>query len=163
RNNAAIAITDVNVCELINASCKSLSCDIEDSCCTINIKCEVVHVSANKTYLESIFLNLLNNAIKYRASERPLQIDIATHMNAAGEIILTVKDNGLGIDLDTHRNNVFGLYQRFHTNKNGIGLGLFIVKSQILSLGGTIEIDSEVDKGTTFTIAFPQAKATRLN
>ena len=62
--------------------------------------------------------------------------------------------NGSGIDLSRHKNKVFGLYQRFHNDIEGQGLGLFIIKSQIVALGGKIEVESKPHKGTTFTITF---------
>ncbi len=83
-----------------------------------------------------------------------MQLDIVTYFNNDGAVILSISDNGLGIDLKRHQNNIFGLYQRFHSNEDGIGLGLFIVKSQVISAGGSIEVNSEVDKGTIFSITF---------
>jgi signal transduction histidine kinase len=62
----------------------------------------------------------------------------------------------LGIDLVRHRDNIFGLYQRFHSNADGKGLGLFIVKSQVTALGGSIDVTSEIDKGTSFIITFKE-------
>ena len=67
---------------------------------------------------------------------------------------LTISDNGIGIDLKRNRNKVFGLYQRFHNHSDSRGLGLYLVKSQVETMGGTIEIESEANKGTTFTLTF---------
>ena len=69
-------------------------------------------------------------------------------------IILIFKDNGIGIDLERNGDKIFGLYQRFHNHPDSKGLGLYLVKSQVESMGGTINVESEVDKGTTFTITF---------
>jgi signal transduction histidine kinase len=69
---------------------------------------------------------------------------------------MMIKDNGIGIDLNRHRNSIFGLYQRFHTNADSVGLGLFIVKTQITALGGSIDVESDVDKGTSFYITFKE-------
>ena len=63
-------------------------------------------------------------------------------------------DNGIGIDTERHKDKLFKLYQRFHDNPDGKGLGLYLIKSQIETLGGTIEIESKVDVGTTFIIKF---------
>ena len=63
-------------------------------------------------------------------------------------------DNGMGIDLSTKREQVFGLYKRFHTQIEGKGMGLFMTKTQVEALGGRININSEVNKGTTFKIEF---------
>jgi signal transduction histidine kinase len=67
---------------------------------------------------------------------------------------LIFQDFGIGIDLNRNRDKVFGLYQRFHNYPDSKGLGLYLVKSQVEAMGGTISIESEVDKGTTFTLIF---------
>jgi len=107
----------------------------------------------NKSYLESIFLNLMTNAIKYQEPSRQLRITIATKVED-NKLFMTFKDNGIGIDLEKNNDKIFGLYQRFHNYPESKGLGLYLVKSQVESMGGTISVDSNVGKGTTFTIVF---------
>jgi PAS domain S-box-containing protein len=107
----------------------------------------------NKSYLESIFLNLMTNAINYREPSRQLRITIATKVEE-NNLFMTFKDNGIGIDLEKNNDKIFGLYQRFHNYPESKGLGLYLVKSQVESMGGTISVDSSVGKGTTFTIVF---------
>jgi signal transduction histidine kinase len=107
----------------------------------------------NKAYLESILLNLFTNAIKYRDTDRPLKISIATK-EVEDRVVMTIKDNGIGIDLVRNKDKIFGLYQRFHNYPDSKGLGLYLVKSQIESMGGRISVESKVDKGTTFTLTF---------
>jgi len=106
-----------------------------------------------KPYVESVLQNLLSNAIKYRHPARTPVIHLKTE-TVNGYIRLTVTDNGLGMDLDMFRHKIFSLYQRFHSHVEGKGLGLYLVKSQILALGGKIEVDSKVDEGTTFKVYF---------
>lgn len=109
-----------------------------------------------KNYLHSVFYNLISNSIKYRRpSVRPV-IEIASHVQG-GKTVLTFKDNGIGIDLDKHREHVFGLYKRFHHNVEGKGLGMYMVKTQVESLGGRVAIDSTVNEGTEITIEFANA------
>jgi signal transduction histidine kinase len=67
---------------------------------------------------------------------------------------LYIKDNGLGIDLEKHGNRLFGMYKTFHKNANARGLGLFITKNQIEAMNGMVEVESEVNVGTTFKITF---------
>ncbi|MGZ3945433.1 MAG: ATP-binding protein, partial [Mucilaginibacter sp.] len=67
-------------------------------------------------------------------------------------VYLYFEDNGVGIDLERHGDSVFGMYKTFHHNPDAKGIGLFMTRNQIEALGGTIEIDSEVNVGTKFTI-----------
>lgn len=108
----------------------------------------------NEAYLESIFINLISNSIKYRSNLRPLHISMSTQKHDDG-IRLVFADNGTGIDTARHKDRLFGMYQRFHSNTEGHGLGLFIVKAQVQALGGSIEIESKVDSHTRFIITFP--------
>lgn len=113
----------------------------------------VTTIQTNKVYFESIILNLLTNAFKYRSKDRKLIIEI-TSTKINNTIIIKLKDNGIGIDLKRNKDKIFGLYQRFHNYPDSKGLGLYLVKSQIESMGGAISIESEVNKGTTFTLTF---------
>ena len=105
-------------------------------------------------FMESIFLNLISNALKYRSLKGPSSIHIESSVIENENIILKFQDNGLGIDLEKHGSKIFGLNKTFHKHPEAKGIGLFIIKNQIESLGGNITVESEVDKGTTFTIIF---------
>lgn len=114
-----------------------------------------LQVLAQRTYLYSIFFNLLSNAIKYRAAQRALRIVVTATRNEAGETTLAVADNGSGFDQAQAGDKVFKLYQRFHPQHAGRGVGLYLVKTHVESLGGRIEVASQVDKGARFTILLP--------
>lgn len=107
-----------------------------------------------KSYLYSIFYNLISNSIKYRQAEIPLVIEIRSQKRGK-KIVLTFKDNARGIDLSAKGEEVFGLYKRFHTDTEGKGLGLYMVKTQVEALGGIISISSQPNVGTTFSIELP--------
>lgn len=107
----------------------------------------------NKSYLESILLNLMTNSLKYKDERRQLKIVISSYIED-GKTVIEFSDNGIGIDLDRNKDKVFGLYQRFHNHSDSKGLGLYLVKSQVEAMGGTISIESEVGKGTSFKISF---------
>ncbi len=107
----------------------------------------------SKKFLDSIYLNLLSNAIKFRSKERSLKIILSTEYTN-NHVLLKVTDNGTGIDLKKNGHKIFGLYQRFHQQIDGKGIGLFIIKSHLESLNGKIEVESEPDKGTTFKLYF---------
>lgn len=110
-----------------------------------------------KAYLESIFQNLLSNSIKYRSPDRKAKIHfVSQKVERKGDttIELKISDNGQGIDLEKFGDKLFGLHKTFHTHEQARGVGLFLVKTQIESMGGSIVADSEVDRGTVFTIRF---------
>lgn len=108
-------------------------------------------------YIDNIFFNLISNSIKYRHPERNPLIKISTK-SEGNLILIQFSDNGLGINTDAHKENIFGLYKRFHLHVDGRGIGLYLIKSQIEMLDGKIEIMSEVNKGTTFKIFLPNKK-----
>ena len=105
------------------------------------------------SYIESILLNLITNAIKYKKEDQAVEITINATEND-DFTILSIKDNGKGIDLNKYQNSIFGLYKTFHGNKDAKGMGLFIVKNQIESMHGKIEVESEVNVGSEFKVFF---------
>lgn len=123
----------------------------------MTISCDFTEVGEMMTiqgYLYSIFYNLISNSLKYKQPNIPAIITIKSK-KLRDKIILIFKDNGIGIDLVKKGEQVFGLYKRFHTDRaEGKGMGLFMVKTQVENLGGTISIHSEVNKGTEFKIEF---------
>jgi len=113
---------------------------------------EVDEIFTIKSYMYSIFYNLISNSIKYRRTDVPLEITVESHL-VDKKIFLIFKDNGLGVDLSKRGNEIFGLYKRFHTDKaEGKGMGLYMVKVQVEKLGGKISVESILDQGTEFTI-----------
>jgi PAS domain S-box-containing protein len=116
----------------------------------INDKIELKVVPA---FLESIITNLITNAIRYRDPNKDSFVRLSIQKNKKYNIF-KVEDNGLGIDLKLYRDKVFGMYKTFHKNKDAKGIGLFLTKNQIESMGGKITVDSEVGKGSTFKVYF---------
>jgi PAS domain S-box-containing protein len=108
-----------------------------------------------KNYLYSMLYNLLSNAIKFRTPEIPLAIHLQSS-NEQDYICLSVKDNGLGIDLERYGSKLFGLYQKFSTTQPGKGVGLHLIKVQAEALGGWVEVESKVNEGSEFRIFFPK-------
>ncbi len=107
----------------------------------------------NKPYLHSIFLNLITNSIKYAKKGKKPVIFIYSIMSE-DYIQLIFEDDGMGFNLERARNKVFGLYQKFHNNTDSKGIGLYLVHTQITSLGGSIEVESEENQGAKFTLTF---------
>lgn len=146
--------SDISFEEIMSLTLSILQPEITESKSTIvsNFK-EIKTINYIPAYLESIFLNFTTNAIKYRQPNLPAVLHI-TSLLKNNRTVLIFSDNGMGIDLEKHGHKVFGMYKTFHSNANAKGIGLFLTKTQVESLGGTIKIQSEVNKGTTFTITF---------
>ncbi len=114
---------------------------------------EVPSIMYNKIYLESIFLNLISNSLKYKAEDRTPEILVKSRITD-GKTQLEFKDNGLGIDLNKNGHKLFGFSKVFHRNKDAKGVGLFLTKAQIDAMGGKIWAESEPGVGTSFFINF---------
>jgi ligand-binding sensor domain-containing protein len=110
---------------------------------------------AVKSYVDSILLNLIGNAIKYRHPNRSPVIRITSEVRE-NQFFLTIQDNGLGIDMDVSKDKLFMLYSRFHLHVEGKGMGLYLVKTQVTAMGGKIEVESKLNEGTTFHLSFKQ-------
>jgi signal transduction histidine kinase len=144
----------VDIARIVEKSRKILAESLDEDKVDMNLNLEVAKVHAIEPYMESIFYNLISNAIKYQSGDRKLQINISSYPDGSN-VILEVKDNGIGMDLDQSGSKLFGLYQRFHDHVGGKGLGLYLVKTQVEALGGSISVESEVNEGCTFRITFP--------
>jgi PAS domain S-box-containing protein len=154
KDNPSIKKEDVPLNEIFENVFSQLSFQIELHKPIIKLNFEKVSVlNTNKAYFESILINLLTNSLKYKSESRKVKITITANQTD-DTVYLIFKDNGIGIDLERNRDKVFGLYQRFHNYPDSKGLGLYLVKSQVETMGGAISIDSEVNKGTTFTLTF---------
>ncbi|WP_158729427.1 MULTISPECIES: PAS domain S-box protein [unclassified Flavobacterium] len=153
KDKPAITKENVDLEELFLHIFQQLDTMITDQNPLIQLHFNTKTLHTHKPYLESIFLNLVSNALKYKSEKRKLQITITTQKVKNTTVIL-IHDNGIGIDLIRNKDKIFGLYQRFHLKPDSKGLGLYLVKSQVEIMGGTVEIDSEIDKGTTLTITF---------
>lgn len=109
--------------------------------------------------LKSVIYNLLSNAIKYRSPERRPEIVLRSEIQN-NCVLITVQDNGIGINLARHKEKLFQMFKRFHSHVAGSGIGLYIVNRLVRNQGGSIELESEVDKGSTFKISLPLKEKT---
>ncbi|MDX5480693.1 MAG: PAS domain S-box protein [Hymenobacteraceae bacterium] len=140
--------------ELVNDILSSISEDVAQADATVSCDFSgAPSITSLRGYVLSIVQNLLINAIKYRSPERKLHLSLSTFC-VSDYICLQVCDNGLGIDLAKEKDKIFGLYKRFHHTIEGKGLGLHLVKTQAELLGGKVEVESQVDVGTTFSVYF---------
>ena len=145
---------EVYFVDLVNAIKTSIHSTIVNEKVTFDCSFEVTSMFTVKSYLYSIFYNLSSNSIKYRQAGVAPLISITSRV-VKNKIELHFKDNGKGIDLDKNALHLFGLYKRFDTTTEGKGMGLFMVKTQVEALGGTIVIKSKPNHGTEFVIKFP--------
>ncbi|HZB13985.1 MAG TPA: HAMP domain-containing sensor histidine kinase, partial [Chryseolinea sp.] len=153
KDNISI-LTDVNLAEELRLVKMNLEKEILETKTSINEDfSRAPFIRTIKPYLDSILINLVSNAIKYRHRGRCPVIQIKSEI-VANCTCLMVHDNGLGIDLELYQEKLFTLYSRFHNHVDGKGMGLYLVKTQVASLGGRIEVESEIDRGTTFRIFF---------
>ncbi|SDK62761.1 PAS domain S-box-containing protein [Catalinimonas alkaloidigena] len=113
----------------------------------------------NAAYLDSVLLNFLSNALKYRHPQRTPQITLSMDEQERYRV-LSIRDNGMGIDLERHGAKLFGLYKTFHEHADARGVGLFITKNQIEAMGGKVAVESTPGVGTTFKIYFCYEKDT---
>jgi light-regulated signal transduction histidine kinase (bacteriophytochrome) len=104
-------------------------------------------------YLESLFLNLLSNSIKYRNPSRKLLISYQTEWDGRSPV-LRATDNGLGIDMEKYGHQVFKLHKTFHRSPEAKGIGLYMTRNQIETMGGEINLYSKVNEGATFIVRF---------
>lgn len=154
KNNESIITEDIDFKEVIFKTQEVLSGEIIKTNAVINTDfSSAPKINYNKEYLESIFLNLVGNAIKYKSKDKTPKINIETK-EVNGEIQLVINDNGLGINMSRHGKKLFGLNKTFHRHPDAKGIGLYMTKVQIEAMGGTIKASSKVGEGTNFIINF---------
>lgn len=154
KENVKIAKSDLRFKDILDKVVQSLEGNLIQCSASVTFDFNPApQIHYPKTYLESIFQNLLSNAIKYRSPDRHLEVHFSTGIvNGATE--LRVRDNGLGIDLERYGDKLFGMHKTFHEHQEARGVGLFLTKTQVETLGGEIYAESTVNVGTTFVIRF---------
>jgi len=154
KNVLSVHTEELDLDTSVDAVLHSLSSLIQNSKAKIHIDfSDFNKVRFNKAYLESVFLNLITNAIKYTKPDCPPQISISTrYQNGLKQLIFA--DKGQGFDMDKVKDKIFGLNQKFHDHSDSKGIGLYLVYNHIVSLGGKIAVESKVNEGATFLITF---------
>ena len=113
----------------------------------------LTHLHFSEFYLQSILLNLISNSLKFSSPNRELLITISSR-KLGDEPQLIFTDNGIGFDSEKIGNNIFKLHQKFSNNSQSKGIGLYLVRNHMESLGGKIEVNSEINVGTSFILSF---------
>ncbi|HYG19000.1 MAG TPA: PAS domain S-box protein [Ohtaekwangia sp.] len=154
KNNKEVERVEIRFKDMLDKVVQSLEGELIQCGATVTFDFnDAPKITYAKAYLESIFQNLLSNAVKYRSPERKAMIHVVSSL-VDDTITLRITDNGLGMDLEKYGAKLFGLHKTFHENKEARGVGLFLTKTQIEAMGGSISAESEVNKGTTFIIRF---------
>ena len=117
---------------------------------------KVEEIYCRTANLRSIIYNLLSNAVKYGSPERPLLIEMTSYKEG-DYVVLSVKDNGLGLSADQLA-NLFTKYKRMHPKVEGLGIGLYSIKKMVEGFGGNVDVKSEEGKGSEFLVYFPNSK-----
>lgn len=158
QNISNIEHTAINLYDCLRKAISALSTQINNSQAIIKNKINPgTIIIGNAAFMESILINFLTNAIKYKHPERAPIIDI-TCTTDENEAVLTIADNGKGIDLKKYGKDLFGMYKTFHGNADAQGIGLYITRYQIEAMGGQVNVESEVNKGTKFIIHLKRNK-----
>jgi signal transduction histidine kinase len=155
-NSSHQQIEEINLLDVISSIENNLKKQIAETNTQlqVHIQDDAVLYKSFKSYLQSIFYNLISNAIKYR-KENVLPVIVIKAEKDHRHLLIRISDNGLGMDLDKVGPQLFGLYKKFNFNKEGRGLGLHMTKTEVESLGGTIGVESQPGVGTTFIIRLP--------
>jgi len=145
---------EVNVNKKVNAVLMNLKPELDKNRATViseisdEVKLNVVPV-----YLQNILTNIISNAVKYKKQDTPPIIKLSLNY-VQNYTVLSIEDNGMGLDLKKYGSKLFGMYKTFHGNADAKGLGLYIAKNQIEAMQGKISATSQVGIGSTFNIYF---------
>ena len=145
---------EINLANSLNAVLQSINSLIQNSKATLKVDFSAFEtIRFNKVQLESIFLNLVTNSIKYAKPDCLPVVSIYTQkINGVSQLI--VADNGLGFDMEKVKDKIFGLHEKFHSYSDSRGIGLYLVYNYIINSGGQIAVESRINEGTTFAISF---------
>ncbi len=158
QQDAGIKIDEINIGDCIANNLSFFETQIKEY--DVTVKTNLLDVSLiyfPQKYIDSILTNLISNALKYRSPDRKLVLTIEAKQ-VKDKFILSVSDNGLGIDLDMHKHHVFKIRKTFHRHKDAKGFGLYLIKTQVEAMRGRIWVESKVDVGSTFFVEFKNLK-----
>jgi PAS domain S-box-containing protein len=154
QNDSEKSYKKLSIRKEIEKTLGALNSNLQSSSAKVKINIdESLKIKVIPAFLESILMNIITNAIKYRSPNRELRINFKHEKNEHFTCI-SVQDNGIGIDLNKHHSALFGLFKTFHRNKDAVGFGLFMTKKQMEMMNGKIEVESTLDKGSLFKLYF---------
>lgn len=158
RNEIAPRKEKIYIRDVVLSVRTQLATSLRDAQATIEIDTESAPIIEYPLlYLETILRHLMNNALRFSDPERTPKIKVSTHVNSEGRVEMVISDNGVGIDLQRNGDRLFKLGNTFHRNASGRGTGLFMVKTMVESLGGSVSVESVPETGTTFHIVLSES------
>lgn len=158
RNNKEELLKAINLEDLVEGILSGMRAKILNS--KIVFICDFTEINEFKYYpvaLRSILQNIISNAIQYSSTVPFPEIKITTNYSV-NEVLISVEDNGVGIDLETNESKVFGLFKRIQNDESGSGIGMYIVNKLLENYGGKLLLKSELGKGSEFTVVIPFEK-----
>jgi PAS domain S-box-containing protein len=145
---------EVNFNKKLNTVLKQLNSQLNKAKATVISEIsDDVNISVVPTYLQNILTNIITNALKYRKPNVDPIIKLSVNY-VQNYTVISIEDNGMGLDLKKYGSKLFGMYKTFHGNSDGKGLGLYISKNQIEAMHGKISATSQVGIGSTFNLYF---------
>lgn len=149
-------IEPIDMNEVLRDSTRHLEVAIEEQGATVTIPESLPILAGDRSELVRLFQNLIGNAVKYCAPDRKPEVKL-TCVEQDRAWVFSIKDNGIGIAKDDLQ-RVFGIFQRLVTRDQyeGTGIGLAVCRKIAEHHGGRIWVDSEIDKGSTFSVTFPK-------
>lgn len=159
--NVNLEISSIILKDIISNIQENLQLQIQEIKPTITFDLKVPIIQSNKSYVESILFNIIQNSLKFKDKSRPLSIQISSNqMNYEGEYYdcISIVDNGIGIDLIKNKDHIFKFYYQGQKSADGRGIGLYLVSLQMETLGAKIQLSSTVNEGTSFMLLFPIIK-----
>lgn len=149
-----VDVEQVHLGNCLKATTDSIQSHIRTTNTTIETNFDAFEtIRFNKKFMESIFLNLITNSIRYSKPHADPDITIHTVIEKSVKKLI-FSDNGMGMNMDDIKGKIFGFSQTFHENEESKGIGLYLVSNHVQAMGGTVHVESEVGVGSTFTITF---------
>lgn len=153
---SATAIEAVDLTNVVNSALDTLAEPLDEAGAIVTVG-DLPVVSGREVPLQSVFANLIKNAVNYRHPDRRLELEIASTQTEDG-MRVTLTDNGVGIDADDHA-RVFQLFERASTETSGTGIGLALSRRIVEAYGGEIGVEVGSPVGTVFWLELPEAVA----
>ncbi len=146
---------EIPLSELVETTLKEVHGEWSSVECRMKVAiAKNIRTYGNVSQIQNILYALISNTFKFRRMDRTLELRIDAR-RTSGMIQVSIADNGRGIDLSRFDSKIFKMYQRFHTDVPGTGIGLFITKNLVEAMGGHISVSSLPTDGTVFTIDLP--------